>query len=65
MKIIEIGVIRALSVALTINVMLFVGYAFHNSSDAAPKKGGILKISILNDMCGFDSLKVPITGRQL
>ncbi|MDC0196693.1 ABC transporter substrate-binding protein [Gammaproteobacteria bacterium] len=66
MRIIEIGTFRFrnLSAALTIITMLFVGSAFNNVSDAAPKKGGILKISILNDMRGFDSLKVPITGRQ-
>jgi peptide/nickel transport system substrate-binding protein len=64
MKIIEIRAIRVLSSALTIIVMLFSASAFNNSLDAAPKKGGILKISILNDMRGFDSLKVPITGRQ-
>ncbi len=29
-----------------------------------PKKGGTLKIAILADIGGFDSLKIPITGRQ-
>jgi peptide/nickel transport system substrate-binding protein len=32
--------------------------------DAAPKKGGKLRIAILADIGGFDSLKIPITGRQ-
>ena len=32
--------------------------------DAAPKKGSKLRIAIIADIGGFDSLKIPITGRQ-
>jgi len=32
--------------------------------NAAPKKGGKLRIAIIADIGGFDSLKIPITGRS-
>ena len=44
---------------------LAAGYALSGIDpvDAAPKKGGKLRIAILADIGGFDSLKIPITGR--
>ena len=64
MKIIDKQKIKALGVVVSLSAILFMGSASQNLLDAAPKKGGILKISILNDIGGFDSLKVPINDRQ-
>ncbi len=45
---------------------LTVGYALAGVDpvDAAPKKGGTLRIAVGADIGGFDSLKIPVTGRQ-
>ena len=42
------------------------GFALSAPTDgvAAPKKGGKLRIGILADIGGFDSLRIPVTGRQ-
>ena len=64
MKITVKLIIRGVRLALFLIAMMGVSLGFNRSLDASPKKGGKLRIAILNDMRGFDSLKVPITGRQ-
>ncbi|MEE2998939.1 MAG: hypothetical protein VX693_03380, partial [Pseudomonadota bacterium] len=64
MNMIQVKAFKKLGFVLTVIASLFFGTGVYNSLDAAPKKGGILKISILNDIGGFDSLKVPINDRQ-
>lgn len=56
------GLARGLLVAAFVG--LSTAIAASSAANAAPKKGGKLRIAILNDMGGFDSLKIPVTGRQ-
>ena len=57
-------IIRGVRLALFLIAMMGVSLGFNRSLDAAPKKGGKLRIAILADIGGFDSLKIPVTGRQ-
>jgi len=57
-------IIRGVRLTLFLIAMMGVGLGFNGSLDAAPKKGGKLRIAILADIGGFDSLKIPVTGRQ-
>ncbi|MBL6864260.1 MAG: ABC transporter substrate-binding protein [Rhodospirillales bacterium] len=51
-------------VAILAAAFFVSNFVTNNSLNAAPKKGGKLRIAILADIGGFDSLKIPITGRQ-
>ena len=41
-----------------------VAFGAWDADAQTPKKGGKLRIAILADIGGFDSLKIPVTGRQ-
>ena len=41
-----------------------VAFGAWDADAQTPKKGGKLRIAILADIGGFDSMKVPVTGRQ-